>query len=366
MQICDRFFLMNLEIQKNKSLAEFTTLKIGGKAKFFATARNAQEVAQAFRFAQENDLEVFVLGGGSNVLIADEGFDGLVLQIAVKGISVLEEKDETVLISAGAGENWDDFVRFCIENDLQGVECLSGIPGFVGGTPVQNVGAYGQEVSESIVSVKCFDRINAEIVDLTNSDCKFAYRTSIFNTTHKNRCVVLEVIYKLKKNGEPKIVYKDLQNYFDDKTPNLAETREAVLEIRRKKSMVIDEQDANSKSAGSFFKNPIVTDKKFAKLNEIAEKLQIIEKNESVPHYKTDEKSVKIPAAWLIEKSGFEKGYTKGNVGLSTKHTLAITNRGNATAREVLDLKNEIQEKVKIKFGVSLKPEPNFIGFKKS
>ena len=355
---------MDLEILENTSLAELTTLKIGGKAKFFAKAKNNRDVAEAFQFAKTYDLEVFVLGGGSNILIADEGFDGLVLQIAVKGISILEGKDETVFVSAGAGEDWDNFVKFCVKNNLQGLECLSGIPGFVGGTPVQNVGAYGQEVSETISGVKCFDRKNKTFIKLENSECKFAYRTSIFNTTKKNRYVVLEVIYKLKNGGSPKIVYADLQKYFDGKTPTLQEAREAVLEIRAKKSMVINERDANSKSAGSFFKNPIVSNEKFAKLNKTAANLNIIEKNGFVPNYKVDEKSVKIPAAWLIEKAGFEKGYEKGNVGLSTKHTLALINRGEATAQDILDLKNEIQMRVLEIFDIELKPEPIFIGFR--
>ena len=355
---------MDLEIRENTSLAEFTTLKIGGKARYFAKARSGQDVAEAFRFAEENNLKVFVLGGGSNILIADEGFDGLVLQIAVNGISILEEKEETVFVAAGAGEDWDKFVKFCIKNNLQGLECLSGIPGFVGGTPVQNVGAYGQEVAETIELVKCFDRMNKTFIELENSECKFAYRTSIFNTTRKNRYVVLEVIYKLKNGGSPKIVYADLQKYFDGKTPTLQKTREAVLEIRAKKSMVINERDANTKSAGSFFKNPIVSNEKFAELNKTAADLNIIEKNGYAPNYKVDEKSVKIPAAWLIEKAGFEKGYVKGNVGLSTKHTLALINRGEATAQDILDLKNEIQMRILEIFDIELKPEPIFIGFR--
>ncbi len=346
-------------IQENVPLAEFTTFKIGGRAGFFASAGSETEVVEALQFANQKDLNIFILGGGSNVLIADEGFDGLVLQIALKGISTLQGKDKTLCIRAQAGEDWDEFVKFCVEKNLQGVECLSGIPGFIGGTPVQNVGAYGQEVSETIVSVRCFDRKNEKIVELTNADCEFAYRTSLFNTTEKNRFIVLAVTFALKVDGEPKIIYRDLQNYFGDKKPNLKETREAVISIRAKKSMVINPQDPNSRSAGSFFKNPIVTKEKFTEI----EKLARLSGTEAVPFFKVDDNKVKIPAAWLIEKTGFHKGFQKGAVGLSTNHTLAIVNLGNAKAADVLALRDEIQTKVNLCFRVELKPEPVFVGF---
>ncbi len=350
---------MSFLIQKNVSLSELTTFKIGGRAGFFASAGSETEVVEALQFAIQNNLNVFILGGGSNVLIADEGFNGLVLQIALKGISILRKKDKAVCVRAQAGEDWDEFVKLCVEKNLQGIECLSGIPGFIGGTPVQNVGAYGQEVSETIVAVRCFDRKNEKSVNLTNADCEFAYRTSLFNTAEKNRYVVLAATFALKTEREPKIIYRDLQNYFGDKKPNLKETREAVIEIRAEKSMVIDPQDPNSRSVGSFFKNPIVTKEKFTEIEKLAHLSGI----ETVPFFKVDNNTVKIPAAWLIEKSGFYRGYQKGTVGLSTKHTLAIVNLGNAKAADVLALRDEIQSKVKICFRVELKPEPVFVGF---
>jgi len=350
---------MSFTIEKDVSLSEFTTFKIGGRAGFFASAESEIEVVEALQFANKNNLNVFILGGGSNVLIADEGFDGLVLQIALKGISISKGKDKTVRVAAQAGEDWDEFVKLCVEKNLHGVECLSGIPGFIGGTPVQNVGAYGQEVSETIQSVRCFDRKNEKIAELTKAECDFAYRTSLFNTTEKNRYIVLAVTFALKASGEPKIIYRDLQNYFGDRKPNLKETREAVIKIRSEKSMVINPQDPNSQSAGSFFKNPIVTKEKFIEIEKFANLSGI----ETVPFYKVDNNTVKIPAAWLIEKSGFHKGFQKGTVGLSTKHTLAIVNLGNAKAADVLALKDEIQSKVKSCFRVELKPEPVFIGF---
>jgi UDP-N-acetylmuramate dehydrogenase len=350
---------MCLKIQQNVSLAEYTTFKIGGKARYFVEARDESEVLRAIEFAEENALEVFILGGGSNVLIADEGFKGLIIKISLKGVKLSTQDSETVLVIAGAGEDWDELVALSVRENLQGFECLSGIPGFVGGTPVQNVGAYGQEVSETIVSVRVFDRNTKEIFELSNAACGFSYRTSIFNTTEKNRYIVLAVTYKLKSNGEPKIEYRDLQNLFGEKKPTLPETREAVLGIRRGKSMVINENDKNSQSAGSFFKNPIVNREQFVEVEITAANLKI----ENVPYFTVDEKNVKIPAAWLIEKAGFYKGFARGRVGLSTNHTLAIVNRDNATAQEILDFKCEIQNKVKEVFNIELRPEPDSVGF---
>jgi len=343
-----------LKIEEKVLLAPLTTLKIGGTARFFVRAETENQVIEAMNFADENDFPVFVLGGGSNVLIADKGFDGLVLQIALMGIEVQEN-----LITAQAGEDWDEFVAFCVKRKLAGIECLSGIPGLVGGTPIQNVGAYGQEVSETIRAVRVYDRKTKEILELNTEECKFTYRTSLFNTTEKNRFIVLAVTYLLTENGKPKIVYKDLLDFFDGKRPSLKQTREAVCEIRAKKAMLVRQGGLDSNSAGSFFKNPIVSNEHFAKIVEIAENTGI----QTVPNFPVNENQVKIPAAWLIEQSGFQKGFQKGRAGLSTKHTLALTNRGNATAEEIIELKNEIQSKVIGKFNIELIPEPVFIGF---
>jgi UDP-N-acetylmuramate dehydrogenase len=346
-------------VQENVPLAPFTTLKIGGKARFFVSASSDDEVIAAFDLAKANDLALFVLGGGSNVLIADEGFDGLVLQVALKGVSSAQEKDGTLYVTAQAGEDWDGFVRYCVERDLQGLECLSGIPGFAGGTPVQNVGAYGQEVSESIVSVHVFDRKDGEVMMLANADCGFAYRTSIFNTVEKERYIVLSVTYALKLAGAPKIVYKDLIEHFGSNTPTLRETRDAVIDIRRAKSMVIDEGDPNSRSAGSFFKNPIVSSEEFDRVEKAAEGSGF----GKVPSFPAGDGLVKVPAAWLIERSGFSKGFEYGRAGLSTKHTLALINRGGACAADILALKDLIQAQVNERFSIELQTEPVFVGF---
>ncbi len=342
-----------LDIKENVSLAPLTTLQVGGNARYFVAAETEDALIEALAFAEEKGFPVFILGGGSNVLISDAGFDGLVINIALTGVSGFEEKDGTRYVTAQAGEDWDGFVAYCVDNDLAGVECLSGIPGFVGGTPVQNVGAYGQEVAESIVSVRCFDRVGGSIVTLTNAECGFSYRKSIFNSTHRDRYVVLSVTFALRKGGEPKVVYKDLIEHFGDRQPSLAEVREAVLAIRRSKSMVIDADDPNSRSAGSFFKNPIVSREK---LDELRSEMG------DIPNFPFAE-AVKIPAAWLIERSGINKGFALGNAGVSSNHTLAIINRGGATAGDILRLKEEIQRAVADKFGITLDPEPVFVGF---
>ncbi len=341
---------MSIEIKTQVPLADFTTLKIGGEARLFVEVSTEDQIIETVQFAKQNDLDIFVLGGGSNCLISDNGFDGVVLKIALKGVQFNENK-----VIAQAGEDWDEFVKLCVDKQLQGIECLSGIPGLVGGTPVQNVGAYGQEVSETIEMVRVFDRKSHQILELNNQYCKFSYRKSIFNSTETNRFIVVSVTFILSENGTPKLVYKDLKEYFNGKIANLAETRDAVCEIRAKKAMLVRQKGKDSQSVGSFFKNPIVLNDKLIEIEKVSKKV--------VPNFKFDDENVKIPAAWLIEQSGFKKGYKLGNAGLSTKHTLALTNRGDAKATDILALKSEIQAKVKTKFGIELNPEPIFIGF---
>jgi UDP-N-acetylmuramate dehydrogenase len=336
-------------LKENVPLAPLTTLNVGGPARYFLRAETEAEVVSGFDFAEANDLPVFVLGGGSNLLVADRGFDGLVIQIALKGITV-----DGDLITAAAGEDWDAFVEYCVGRSLAGIECLSGIPGTVGGTPVQNVGAYGQEVSETIVRVRCYDLRTREILDLSNEECGFKYRVSIFNTTERDRFVVLAVTYRLTRGGAAKLAYKDVIDAFGDSRPSLAQVRERILAIRRAKSMVIDPSDPNSRSAGSFFKNPIISIEEFSTLQE--------NYGESIPHFPAGNDSIKVPAAWLIEKSGFKKGFVSGHAGISSNHTLAIINRGGATAAEIVSLKNAIQNKVFEKFSMSLVPEPVCLG----
>lgn len=350
--------LKSLEIQEYVSLAPYTTLRIGGRARFFARATEVDHVAAALRFASNKDLPLFVLGGGSNILVSDGEFRGVVLHIALQGKRVQPERDgqpaDTVIMNAAAGEDWDGFVKYCVGWNLAGIECLSGIPGFVGGTPIQNVGAYGQEVSETIVDVSGYDRETDTIRKLLTADCGFSYRSSIFNTTERERFVVLGVNFQLQRGGVPKLAYRDLQEHFGERTPTLAEVREAVLKIRRSKSMVIDAADRNSRSVGSFFKNPIIDKQAFDSMTA---------RFENVPSFAFDDAHVKIPAAWLIDNAGFHKGYERGNAGISANHALALINLGGATAADIIGLKDEIQAAVEAKFGITLVPEPIFVGF---
>ncbi len=301
-------------IQEMIALAPLTTLQVGGAARFFVEAQNESQVLSAFYWARKKGLPIFFLGGGSNLLISDAGFNGLVVRIALRGVEIAPDKNKT-LFTAQAGENWDETVKFCVEQNYAGIECLSGIPGTTGATPIQNVGAYGQEVAQTIHNVRVFDCETFEIYDLTNAECKFAYRTSIFNTTAKNRFIVLSVTFNLKPNGKPTLSYADLQLFFAGKVaPTLSEVRDAVLKIRAAKSMVISERDENRRSAGSFFKNPIVDATQFAGVETAARNLKLIDDDQTAPHFSAGDGKIKIPAAWLIEKSGFHKGFVHGRV----------------------------------------------------
>ncbi|HKB97680.1 MAG TPA: UDP-N-acetylmuramate dehydrogenase, partial [Terriglobales bacterium] len=262
----EQFRLMT--IQENVPLAPLTTLQVGGSARYFAELRRENEVREAVQFAKTRGLPLFVLGRGSNLVVADSGWPGLVLRIAIGGITTPNPTDapgNAVLFSVGAGVNWDDFVAQAVVQNCAGVECLSGIPGSVGGTPVQNVGAYGQEVSDTIESVRALDLKEDRIVLLPKPACGFRYRTSIFNTTQRGRYIILRVNFGLKRGLAPSLTYADLQKHFAEKKtpPSLGETREAVREIRRSKGMLIVPGDDDCRSAGSFFKNPVLGEEQF-------------------------------------------------------------------------------------------------------
>ncbi len=338
-----------------------TTLQVGGAARYFANAQTETEVKDALDFASQKRLPLFVLGGGSNLLVADEGWPGLVLKISLLGIEFEFEKDK-MLFYAGAGESWDDLVAMTVGKNCAGIECLSGIPGTVGGTPVQNVGAYGQEVSQTIVKVRALDIASGTSGEFTNEECAFSYRTSMFNTTHKGKYIVLEVGYRLKLKGEPVLEYADLKKYFANfkSTPCLQDVRDAVRKIRQSKAMLIVPGDEDCRSAGSFFKNPLVSVAEADRVQELAQRLV---PDKAMPRYPGEDGSVKLSAAWLVENAGFSRGYSLGPVGISRKHTLAIVNRGGATANDVILLKDAVQKKVFDVWGVKLHPEPVFVGF---
>lgn len=347
-----------MQIQENVPLAPYTTLQVGGPARFFIEARSEDEIRDALLFARERSLEVFVLAGGSNLVIADAGWPGVVLKIAVAGTTTRAAEAKRIFV-VGAGEDWDKFVAFSVEQNCAGIECMSGIPGTVGGTPVQNVGAYGQEVRDTITSVRVLDTITLEVCDMAAADCGFAYRTSIFNSSEKGRYIVTQVSFALTPGGDPKIEYADLKRYFGERSaPTLQEVRDAVRVIRATKGMLIGTDDQDSRSAGSFFKNPIVAQDQYTRIAALPAC-----KDQKPPSFPAPAGSVKISAAWLVERSGFHRGYTDGNVGISRKHSLAIINRGGASANDVLRLKNKVQDGVFQAFGVRLQPEPVFVGF---
>jgi UDP-N-acetylmuramate dehydrogenase len=346
-------------VTENVPLAPLTTLKVGGAARYFIEATSTADVSQAVEFSKSADLPLFILGGGSNLVISDAGWPGLVLKVGITGINHRHGHDE-VIFEAGAGEDWDKFVGMVVAHNIAGIECLSGIPGSVGASPVQNVGAYGQEVSNTIESVVALDLRDGEVHELSNQDCGFSYRTSIFNTTERGRYVILQVNYSLKHGAEAYVAYADLKKYFAgwSEKPTLANVRDAVRKIRAGKGMLITAGDDDCRSAGSFFKNPILSADQYQALTARA-----AAKNLQIPSYPALDAQKKVSAAWLVEHSGFSRGYGSGPVGISRKHALAIVNRGSATAADVVALKEDIQQRVEEIWGILLEPEPVFVGF---
>jgi UDP-N-acetylmuramate dehydrogenase len=349
-------------LRDNVPLAPMTTLGIGGPARYFAEVTTTDSLISGVNWANSRSVPLFVLGGGSNVVVADSGFPGLALRVSIRGIETRLD-DQGVLVVAGAGEEWDSLVAQCVANNWSGFECLSGIPGRVGATPIQNVGAYGQETSETLESVEALDLARGSLVSLSASDCEFGYRTSRFKARDRGRFVITRVTYRLAADGTPAIRYPELQRYIADRgseTPALSDVREAVLAIRRRKAMVIDPSDVDSRSVGSFFVNPTITIDEFERFKGHIQGQSEIDAG--IVAFPLSDGRVKLSAAWLIERAGVKRGYSHGNVGTSTKHALAIVNRGGGTAREVVELKELIEACVLEQFGIMLKPEPMFIG----
>jgi UDP-N-acetylmuramate dehydrogenase len=345
-----------MQIHENKPLAPYTTFGIGGPARWFVEARSEADVVEASEWAREREIPLFVLGGGSNVLIADGGFSGLVLHVAIKGIEEQDVAENRVLFRVAAGEDWSQFVDGTTRENCAGIECLAGIPGTVGGTPVQNVGAYGQEVASVVGRVRVFDLKERRVCEYDAGHCGFAYRRSRFNTIDAGHFVVLRVDYQLVRGGEPTLKYPDLQKALAAVAqPSLAQVAEAVRRIRQVKGMLLEDCDPDCHSAGSFFKNPVISE-------DQANRIEFRERK-APPRFAAGEGKVKIPAAWLIEQAGFTRGFALGNAGVSTRHTLALVNRGGATASEVLALAGQIRSAVEKKFGVVLQAEPVLVGF---
>lgn len=385
-----------LELREHVPLAPLTTLRLGGPARWFAACRTADEVREALRFATGRGLPVLVLGGGSNVVLPDEGWPGLVVRIAVPGLEFRPAEDaspDVVEMEAGAGVVWDDLVDAAVERGLSGVECLTGIPGSVGAAPIQNIGAYGQELADTLVEVACLDRESGEEVAIPAADCDFRYRWSRFKGPDRDRFVILRVRLRLRRGTVPEIRYEELARALEegaagaaageggppargddarsadgDATPGeggapagaeeppearIRRIRDAVRALRAGKSMLAG-QDV--RSAGSFFLNPVLS---AAELERLRARWTEVGGAGEVPSYPADG-GVKVPAAWLVERAGFEKGTTRGGAAVSADHALALINRGGTT-EELLALAREIREAVEETFGVRLEPEPTIV-----
>jgi UDP-N-acetylmuramate dehydrogenase len=339
-------------------LAPLTTLRLGGRARRLVTAYDEASVVEVVRRADEAGERLLVLGGGSNVVLPDEGVDGTVLRVAVHGLAASSHGDR-VLLTAAAGEEWESFVGLCVADRLVGVEALSGIPGLVGASVVQNIGAYGQDVSQTVVGVRAYDRTAREVVELTGEDCRFAYRHSAFKA-EPERWVVLAVTFDLG-TGElsAPVGYAELARRLGvevgERAP-LSDVREAVLALRRGKGMVLDAADPDTRSAGSFFTNPLLTGEQAQALRERV----TVRCGAAVqpPEWAEPDGRTKVSAAWLIERSGFGKGAFDGPVGISSKHTLALVNRGGGRTSDLLGVAGAIRDGVRDAFGVELVPEP--------
>jgi UDP-N-acetylmuramate dehydrogenase len=353
------------------NLAGYTTLRLGGPARHFVEATTDDELIGAVRTAEQAGEDVLVLGGGSNVVVADAGFPGTVVHVATRGVAITPGTTPSsttgtttgrVLVRAQAGEEWEPFVARCVDEGLAGVECLSGIPGRLGATPIQNVGAYGQDVSETIVEVRAYDRERRTVVTLDRDACRFSYRSSAFKGS--SRHVVLAVTFALAPADlSTPVRYAELAGALGvelgDRVP-LKDAREAVLALRARKGMVLDAADPDTRSAGSFFTNPILDSAQAAVLERrVAERLG---PDAAFPRYPESDGYVKTSAAWLIDKAGFAKGHTRGPVRISTKHTLALTNPGGARTEDLLELAREVRDGVRSVFGVTLVNEPVFVG----
>jgi UDP-N-acetylmuramate dehydrogenase len=335
-------------------LAPLTTLRVGGPAARMASLEREPDLAELLSGADAAGEPVFVLGTGSNVVVGDAGFPGLVLRMALGGIEVVREGDR-VRVDVAAGEPWDGLVERAVAEGWRGVACMSGVPGLVGATPIQNVGAYGQEVRDTIAGVRVFDRRSGSFAEVAAADCEFDYRTSVFK--RDDRWIVTRVRFLFECAATESIRYPELSKALgvqQGETVPASRVRETVIALRRGKGMVVDEADPESVSAGSFFVNPIVDAATVARVEALA--------GQRPPGFPAGEGRTKLAAAWLVERAGFSRGWTLGRAGVSRKHALAIVNRGGATAAEVLAAARAVRDGVRDRLGVTLEPEPVMIG----
>ncbi len=350
-----------ITIEEHVPLAPLTTLGLGGPARFFVRARDRAEIEAALRWAAQRELPTFILGEGSNLVVGDAGFSGVVVQPAARGQTWTETEDGFA-VRVAAGEPWDDVVAESVRRGIAGIECLSGIPGHTGAAPVQNIGAYGHEVAEVVEAVEVMDRDSLAVMTLERSSCGFGYRDSTFKR-ESNRFVILSVTLKLRRDAEPVIRYAELARALAPQPrPSPAHAREVVLALRRKKAMVLDPDDENRRSAGSFFTNPVVDERVANDLVQRALTDGIVTAAEQVPRFATSDGRVKLAAGWLIERSGIHKGLRMGPVGISTRHALALVHHGGGTTADLLRLATHVRQTVLERFGIALTPEPVFLG----
>lgn len=337
----------------SRILAEHTTLRVGGAADAWVVADSDATLCEVVVQCDASGVPVLLLGGGSNLLVADDGFRGQVVQVATRGRDVRSEDDDSITVRLAAGEPWDDVVAWAVTHGWAGIEALSGIPGLVGATPVQNVGAYGQDVAQVIVTVEALDRTTGDVVVISAADCGFGYRTSRFKR-YADRWVILAITLRLRASGRGRIAYPELARELGvtvgDKAP-VTDVRDAVLRLRGRKGMVLDPDDHDTWSAGSFFTNPIVPVDAAASLPE------------DCPRYPADS-GTKVSAAWLIARAGITPGFRltpDGSAGVSTRHTLALTNRGGASAEDLLELARTVRSRVRDMFAITLEPEVRLV-----
>ena len=355
-------------VQNNIPLAPLTTLRLGGQAKYFISIKTREDLTNALEFCKKENQTFFILGGGSNTIFLDSGFPGVVLQMQIPGIRCLDANETHTIFQVGAGVPWDNFVEYTVKQGLAGIECLSGIPGSVGASPIQNIGAYGQEVNESILKVECMNA-SGEIITISNEECKFRYRNSEFKSGIYKDYIIVSVIFQLSKLASPCLRYPEvkkawenynLKNYSKEISDSelrifhMEAIRDIVIQLRKKKSMVLDENDSNTRSAGSFFTNPILTETQANDFLKIAKKLGF----ENPPMYLESPGYKKLSAAWLIENSGIQKG-TKypGGVGISENHCLGLINITGTTSA-LLEMAESVRRTVFEKFSIHLEMEP--------
>src|SRR6184192_152377 len=351
---------MHGELRENVPLAPHTTIGLGGSARYFWECRSESELREALQLGAMRRLPIQVLAGGSNMIFSDAGYSGLVVKIGLQG-ATFQDAGDAVLVQVAAGADWDALVRDAVDRGLAGIECLSGIPGTVGATPVQNVGAYGQEIAETLVSVRCLERAGLTEVVFPRDQCEFAYRSSRFKSRDHDHYIVLDITLRLYRDRLPQLRYAELaqavrhHGELERLAPAdaVSVVRNTVLELRRRKSMVLDPTDPNGRSVGSFFMNPVLSADAFDRL---VHRWGAAGEGDGIPTFPADGR-VKVPAAWLIEHAGFGRGYRRGGVGISTRHALALVNHGGTTA-ELLALAEAIERAVYERFGVRLEREP--------